>query len=89
MHEISREGRDPALRDAEISIELKDGRRLSRYVDVAIGDPKRPLSTEDLERKAVELTGGRDVDPLADVLIRGSLDVGFGEVSVAMRDLIA
>jgi len=89
MREISRAGRDQSLRDCEISIELKDGRTLTRYVDIAIGDPNRPLSLDQLKAKAVDLTGGRDVAPLAATLFDGALDTGFSAVTAGIDGLIA
>jgi len=89
MREIAREGRDPALRDSEISIELKDGTRRTRYVEVAIGDPNRPLSLEQLKEKASVLSGGGDVEPLVRALIDAPLDQGFRTVADAIRGLLA
>ena len=89
MREISRDGRDPALRDSEICIELKDGTRRTRYVDVAIGDPNRPLTLEQLKTKAVALTGGGDVEPLAAVLIDGPLDGRAHTITAAIAGLLA
>lgn len=89
MREISRADRDQSLRDCEISIELKDGRTLTRYVDIAIGDPNRPLSLDQLKAKAVDLTGGRDVAPLAATLFDGALDTGFSAVTAGIDGLIA
>lgn len=89
MREITREGRDPALRDAEIHIEFKDHREATHYVDVAIGDPNRPLTIEQLRTKATTLCGGRDVGPLAAALLDGPLDLRFSTVTAALEGLVA
>ena len=88
MHEISREGRAPALRDSEIRIEFNDGRETVHYVDIAIGDPNRPLTIEQLKAKATTLSGGEDIEPLAAVLLDGPLDLRFSAVTAALEGLV-
>ncbi|MPZ61002.1 MAG: hypothetical protein GEU93_06850 [Propionibacteriales bacterium] len=88
MVDIDRPDRDPALRDAEVELSLSDGRRLQRYVDIAIGDPARPMTEEQLVDKAAALTG-RDVSALADLLLNADLDTPFSEVSRLIRELIS
>jgi 2-methylcitrate dehydratase PrpD len=89
MKEIAREGRDPALRDAEVSIELADGSRLTRYVEVAIGDPNRPLTLDQLKEKASLVAGGGDVEPLAAALIDAPLDSPASDLTAALQGLLA
>jgi 2-methylcitrate dehydratase PrpD len=87
MVEIDRPGRDPALRDAEVVLELADGRTLDRYVAVAIGDPTRPMANEQLIDKAEALTG-RDVRGFAELLLAAELDTPISEVSALLRGLV-
>lgn len=88
MVEIDRPDRDPALRDAEVELTLSDGRELRRYVAIAIGDPARPMTDEQLIEKAGALTG-RDVSGLADVLFGANLDAPFAEVTGQVQELIS
>jgi 2-methylcitrate dehydratase PrpD len=85
---IERAGRDESLRDAEVELVLDDGRTLTRYVDVAIGDPARPLSDQQLIDKATALVGW-DAAPLAELLLSGGLDLPFAEVTRLVRTRIA
>lgn len=88
MAPIDRPGRVESLRDAEVEVALADGRTLTRYVDVAIGDPSRPMTDQQLITKATALTGW-DVQPLADLLLGGDLDTPFSKVATLIRERIA
>jgi 2-methylcitrate dehydratase PrpD len=51
---------DPALREdqARVAIVLRDGRRLERFVEHAVGSLARPMSDRDLEAKLLDLADG-------------------------------
>jgi len=51
---------DPSIREdqARIAVTLKDGRRLDKYVEHAIGSVKNPMSDQALETKFLALAGG-------------------------------
>jgi len=55
---------------ARVSIRLKDGARLARYVEHALGTLGRPMSDADLEAKFRGLTAGILGDKQNDELIR-------------------
>jgi 2-methylcitrate dehydratase PrpD len=48
---------DPGLREsqAEVTVMLNDGRRLTEWVEAASGSPQNPMSDEDLRRKVHDL----------------------------------
>lgn len=88
MVPIERPGRKPHLRDAEVVLEFADGSRRAHYVDVAIGDPSRPLTNDQLVDKSEALTG-RDPKVLADLFLDADLGTGFDEVTSALRSMVA
>jgi 2-methylcitrate dehydratase PrpD len=51
---------DPAILEEQvrITITLKDGRRLEKFVEHAVGSPERPLPDADLEAKFTDLVDG-------------------------------
>ena len=51
---------DPSIREEQvrIAITLKDGRRLEKYVENALGSLKNPMSDSALEAKFLDLAGG-------------------------------
>jgi hypothetical protein len=67
---------DPAIHEAsaEITITLKDGRRIFRRVERAIGSLERPLSDADINEKfrgqAVPIIGAEACDRLIDLAWR-------------------
>jgi 2-methylcitrate dehydratase PrpD len=58
-HDPDQEAGSGAARaeSARVVIELRDGRRLERYVSHATGFPSHPMRAADIEAKAIELTG--------------------------------
>lgn len=44
--------------EAHVTLQLKDGRRLSRHVEHALGTLQRPMRDADLETKFRDLTAG-------------------------------
>ncbi len=62
---------DNALREeqARVSIELKDGRRIEKFVEHAVGSSKNPMSNADLEKKFRGLAEGILTAEQADHLI--------------------
>jgi 2-methylcitrate dehydratase PrpD len=59
-----------------ITIRLKDGRSLEKYVEHAIGSLDRPMSDADLNRKFRAFTGGILSDAETDRLLKLSWDIG-------------
>jgi 2-methylcitrate dehydratase PrpD len=55
---------------SRIAIQLKDGRKLERYVEHALGTLERPMSDSDLEAKFRGLADGILTDKQADEVIR-------------------
>jgi 2-methylcitrate dehydratase PrpD len=49
----------PEKRPSRITLGLRDGREVTAFEAVALGDPSRPLSPEALDAKFDELVGGR------------------------------
>jgi 2-methylcitrate dehydratase PrpD len=51
---------DPALHEDQvrIAIVLKDGRRLEKFIDHAVGSKDRPMTDKDLEAKLADLADG-------------------------------
>jgi 2-methylcitrate dehydratase PrpD len=79
---------DPAsgrahLRDAQITVELAHGERLSEYVDVPLGDPERPMTDADLLMKFEGNTGRSGQDFMRTVL-EGPPSVPFDTVVHAL-----
>lgn len=54
IHDPSMET-EPRTEPARVTIQLKDGRNVSHYVEHVLGYPMRPMSHDDVEEKALEL----------------------------------
>jgi hypothetical protein len=59
----------PARREAEVTLVLNDGSRVSSGPTTAIGDPERPLSTAALVEKFRDGTGPVVGDDRAELLL--------------------
>jgi len=73
----------PERTATRVEMTLRDGRRVSRQVDIPKGDPRDPMAQEDLVRKVLRFAGPRDPDRL-ERLIRAVLDI---ENLTDIRDL--
>jgi len=58
----------PEQRPSRITLQLRDGRMLTAFEAVALGDPSRPLSPETLDAKFAQLVGARLGAPRAERL---------------------
>jgi 2-methylcitrate dehydratase PrpD len=80
---------DPAMREDQtrVTVRLKDGRVLEKFIEHAIGSLERPMSDADLEAKFRGLVNGVLSTPEADRLIGLCWDIGkladAGEVARA------
>jgi len=48
----------PAKQPSKVSIKLKDGREFSEYIEFPKGDPREPMTIEDIENKFSSLSEG-------------------------------
>jgi 2-methylcitrate dehydratase PrpD len=72
---------------ARVTIELGDGRRLERFVPHVAGFPSHPMSAEDVQAKAIELTAPHLGDRRARALVESCLT---GETDAAsLASLVA
>jgi len=62
---------DPAIREEQVrvAITLKDGRRLEKYIEHAVGSLERPMSNQDLEAKFLGNSEGVLSEPRARALM--------------------
>ncbi len=65
--------------EAEVRIELLDGRTLEHRVDYPLGDPRKPLGDEDVEKKFRDLTRPFLTDKNMDRIIAEVKDVDTAE----------
>jgi 2-methylcitrate dehydratase PrpD len=64
VHDPDLDGGFPARRPGRVSVRLRDGRTISKQVDYPKGDPRNPLTDDDLAQKfrrlsAKALSAGR------------------------------
>ena len=56
--ELKQRAGEGSVRSSTVTVTLKDGRKVSKRRDSYKGMPAEPLTTEDLKRKFMLLTGG-------------------------------
>ncbi len=77
----------PEKTATRVEIRLKNGRTLSRQVDIPRGDPRNPMTVEDVAAKVRSFAGGRNESDL-DRLIESILDLEkIADIS-AVTDLL-
>lgn len=75
VHDPALDGGFPARRPARVSVRLRDGRTLSRQVDYPQGDPRNPLTDDDLARKFRRLSARALSSQRQDAAIDVALDL--------------
>jgi 2-methylcitrate dehydratase len=85
VHDPDLDGGFPARRPGRVTVHLRDGRTVSQQVDYPKGDPRNPLSDEDLGRKFRSLSSRALTSQQQDAAIAIALDLRRH----ALQDLFA
>ncbi len=75
----------PEKRPSRITLSLHDGRQLSAYWPVALGDPSRPLTAAQLETKFLTLVGGQLGDTRARAIQQAVRDLAGQDTLGTLR----
>ena len=80
VHDPDLDGGFPARRPGRVTVRLRDGRSVSKQVDYPKGDPRNPLSDEDLAKKFRGLSSRALTSQQQDAAIAIALDLRSHEL---------